>query len=69
MRKFCLAMSVLLLGQLVPAFAADVDVRVIISSDVRPGVYGRVEFGGAPPPPVVYTQPRIIVWQARAKPV
>jgi hypothetical protein len=44
-----------------PAFAADVDVHVILSSDVRPGVYGRVDLGGAPPPPVVYAQPMVIV--------
>lgn len=43
------------------AQAADVDVRVIVSSDVRPGVYGRVDFGGAPPPPLVYTRPVTVV--------
>jgi len=43
------------------AAAADADVRVIISSEVRPGVYGRVEIGNAPPPPVVYAQPVIAV--------
>ena len=36
------------------------DVRVILSSDVRTGVYGRVEFGNAPPPAVVYAEPVII---------
>lgn len=40
--------------------AAQGDVRVIMSSDVRSGVYGRVEFGNAPPPPVVYAEPIII---------
>jgi len=43
------------------ASAAEPDVRVILSSDVRTGVYGRVEFGNAPPPPVVYAEP---VWAA-----
>lgn len=42
------------------AAAAQPDVRVILSSDVRTGVYGRVEFGNAPPPPVVYAEPVIV---------
>jgi hypothetical protein len=52
------ALVFLCAGQL---HAADTQVRVIISSDVRPGVYGRVEIGNAPPPPVVYAEPRVIV--------
>jgi hypothetical protein len=40
--------------------AAQTDVRVIMSTDVRSGVYGRVEFGNAPPPPVVYAEPVLI---------
>ncbi len=43
------------------AHAADTDVRVIVSSEVRPGVYGRVEIGNAPPPPVVYVRPVVAV--------
>ena len=43
------------------AHAADTNVRVIVSSEVAPGVYGRVDFGAAPPPPVVYAQPVIAV--------
>lgn len=39
---------------------ADVNVRVIVSGEVRPGIYGRVDFGSAPPPPVLYAKPRII---------
>ncbi len=69
MRTVRLAVSLLLLGTACSGFAADVDVRVIISSDVRPGVYGRVDFGGAPPLPVVYAEPRVIVRQVRAEPV
>lgn len=69
MRKGHWALAALLLSPLVPAFAADVDVRVMIYSDVAPGVYGRVDLRGAPPPPVVYAEPRIIVRQVRAKPV
>lgn len=42
------------------ASAADPDVRVIMSSDLRSGVYGRVEFGNGPPPPLVYADPVIV---------
>ena len=41
--------------------------RVIVSSEIRPGVYGRVEFGSAPPPPLVYAKPVVIV-QERPSP-
>ena len=61
MRKLCRIVSILFLAPWAAAQAADTDVRVIISSDVRPGVYGRVEIGSAPPPPVVYAQPVIAV--------
>lgn len=61
MRKNCIAIPMLLVAYLSPAYAADADVRVIISGEVRPGVYGRVEIGNAPPPPLVYARPVIIV--------
>ena len=51
----------LFLAALPAAHAADADVRVIVSSEVRPGVYGRVEIGSAPPPPVVFAQPIVAV--------
>lgn len=44
------------------------DVNVIIYSDVRPGTYGRVEFGGAPRPPLVYTNPILVVQPPRSAP-
>jgi len=34
--------------------------NVVITGEVQPGVYGRVEFGNAPPPPLVYAQPVFI---------
>lgn len=43
------------------AYAADVGVGVVISGEIKPGVYGRVELGTRPPPAVVYAQPVIIV--------
>ena len=39
--------------------------NVIIGGEIRPGVYGRVEFGNAPPPPLVYAQPVVIVRERR----
>lgn len=38
----------------------NVDVNVAIGGVIQPGVYGRVEVGTRPPPPVVYPQPVII---------
>ncbi len=43
-------------------------VNVIVSGEVRPGVYGRVEIGNAPPP-LVYAQPVIIVRERRPSPL
>jgi hypothetical protein len=66
MRNVRLTVSIALLAQMLPALAADVEVRVIASGDVRPGVYGRVEIGSAPPPPLVYTKPVVVIRQPRA---
>ena len=63
-RNFSAAL-ILLLAQLNPVQAADVDVRVIVSGEVRPGVYGRVDIGNSPPPPLVYSKPMVIVRQPR----
>ena len=41
--------------------ASDTDVRVIVSGEIAPGVYGRVDIGGGPPPPVLYAEPMVIV--------
>jgi len=40
--------------------AGGLDVRVILSGQVVPGVYGQVNIGNEPPPPVVYAQPMVI---------
>ena len=50
------------------ALAADAQVNVIVQGQVAPGVYGRVEIGNAPPPPVVYAEPRIVVRPATLPP-
>ena len=43
--------------------ASDVRVGVTVAGQVSPGVYGRIEIGNQPPPPVVYTKPVVIVQQ------
>ena len=55
------AISVALLFASASTQAADGNVRVIVSGEVAPGVYGRVDIGGAPPPPVLYAEPMVIV--------
>jgi hypothetical protein len=39
---------------------AQTDVSVTVGGVIRPGVYGRVEVGTRPPPPIIYPQPVII---------
>jgi hypothetical protein len=43
------------------AAQAQTDVNVSVGGIIKPGVYGRVEIGTRPPPPVIYPQPVIIV--------
>jgi hypothetical protein len=66
MRIVQVAILVVLLLQLYPVDAANAETRVIISSDVRPGIYGRVDIGGAPPPLLVYPEPVIVVRQPQS---
>lgn len=47
-----------------PALAQDV--RVTVSGEVAPGVYGRVDIGSGPRPRLVNPQPVVVVRQARA---
>lgn len=44
--------------------AAAQDVRVSVSGEIAPGVYGRVDIGNRTPPPVLYPQPVVAVRQA-----
>ncbi len=44
----------------VSAHAADPYVNVTVGGVLKPGVYGRIEIGNAPPPPVIVAQPVII---------
>ncbi len=43
------------------AHAGNVNVAVSVSGQVQPGVYGRIDIGNAPPPPVVYAEPVLIM--------
>jgi hypothetical protein len=42
-------------------------INLNVGGELAPGVYGQVQFGNAPPPPVVYAQPRMIVREARGQ--
>ena len=48
--------------------AGDLDIQVILSGQVAPGVYGQVQLGSGSPPPVVYAQPMLIEPQASPLP-
>ncbi len=65
MRTFRLFGLLSLLGTVSSGFAADV--QVIISTDVRPGVYGRVDFVKEPSMPMVYPEPQVIYRQPRGE--
>jgi len=51
------ALSALLGGS---AHAAAPYANATVQGALAPGVYGRIEIGNAPPPPLIYTQPVII---------
>jgi len=55
--KPCAAIAVAL-GTLAPA-VAETNIGVSVGIH-QPGVYGRIDIGNYPPPPVVYAQPMII---------
>ena len=42
--------------------------NVVISGEIKPGVYGRIELGNTPPPPVLYAKPVVIVQEQRSTP-
>lgn len=53
--------TALAIGLTVLGAAAQAQPSVGVSIDIRqPGVYGRIDIGNAPPPPVVYTRPVLI---------
>ena len=54
-----LAIGALLLGSVV-CRAGDLNIQVLLSGQVAPGIYGQVMIGNAAPPPLVYAQPLLI---------
>jgi hypothetical protein len=62
MKNLAYAAALLLLGI---SSAQAQYASVTIHGEIRPGVYGRVDFGNAPPPVVVYPQPVVIVKESR----
>lgn len=58
--QYGLATFVGLCGLAATAVHAQTDVSVSVGGIIKPGVYGRVEVGTRPPPPVIYRQPVII---------
>lgn len=66
MRKYLMSLSALLIMQTAPqTFADDLGINVLLSGEIKPGVYGQVQIGNAPRPVVVYDQPRLIVIDKR----
>ncbi|MDH4326829.1 MAG: hypothetical protein OEZ09_12550 [Betaproteobacteria bacterium] len=62
-RESCLLVAIVALAGCVHPRGVDVGVRA--SGEIAPGVYGRVDVRNRPPPPVVYSQPVIVVQQPR----
>lgn len=66
MRKYLMLISGLLALNTIPsAYAGDLGINVILSGEIKPGVYGQVQIGNTPRPAVVYEQPRVIVVDKR----
>jgi hypothetical protein len=55
MKRFLVAL--VLMGAAVPVFAANVGVSIEVG---QPGFYGRIDIGGAPPPRLIYREPKIV---------
>lgn len=54
-----LLVTILLAGS-AASQAGGLSVNVLLSGEVVPGLYGQVNIGSAPPPPVVYAQPMLV---------
>jgi len=60
MRKLLLSFAGLFLLPIANANAGDLGVNVILSGELRPGLYGQVELGNAPRPAMVYDYPVMV---------
>lgn len=66
MRKYLFSLSALFALQIAPqSLAGDLGINVILSGEIKPGIYGQVQIGNAPRPVVVYEKPRVIVIDKR----
>jgi hypothetical protein len=52
--------AITLIVSCLPANAQTPTIHLSVGGEISPGVYGQVQFGNAPPPPVFYPQPMII---------
>lgn len=66
--RLLISMATVALASAGVSHAGDLGIHVILSGEVAPGVYGQVQFGNAPPPPLVYAQPMLIEPQAAPPP-
>ena len=57
MKRLLITAALISASAATTAMAADVGVSVSIG---QPGFYGRIDLGGFPPPPVVYSQPVVV---------
>lgn len=55
-----LAVAALALAGAGSAAASDTFINATVGGVLAPGVYGRIDIGSAPPPPVLYQQPVLI---------
>jgi hypothetical protein len=65
MKSFQLAVFASLVVGSIAAHAGEPVIHISVGGEISPGVYGQVDFGNAPPPPLVYSKPRIIEVQHR----
>jgi hypothetical protein len=66
--RLVISMAAVLFVGIGTCHAGDLSVNVILSGQVAPGVYGQVQLGNDRPPPLVYTQPMLIVAQPQPPP-
>jgi hypothetical protein len=65
--RLILLVAVLLVSTGV-SYAGGLDIHVMLSGEVAPGLYGQVNIGNERPPPVVYAQPMLIESQQAPPP-
>ncbi|MDH5541072.1 MAG: hypothetical protein OEY03_16860 [Rhizobacter sp.] len=57
-----------LLAALAAPSQAAPEINIVVDGQIRPGVYGRVEIGRLPAPPLLFPQPVVIVQPPRPVP-